>query len=257
MLDTWRDAWLDLVHGGCCVGCAAPGRALCAECSIDLPDVGAPVRPTPCPDGLAACFAAGEYDGLLRAMVLAHKERGAFSLARPLGRVLAGAALPALPAPDRPGATRVAALTVLVPVPSRSAVVRARGHDPMLRITRVAARRLRGEGHRVVLGRVLAVRAPVADQTGLSAAGRAANLAGSMVVRPRVRETMARGGQAVSVVVCDDVLTTGATAREAQRALEETGLPVRAVATVAATRRRLPVSRSRPDWALPILGPAH
>ena len=25
------------------------------------------VRPTPCPDGLAACFAAGEYDGLLRA----------------------------------------------------------------------------------------------------------------------------------------------------------------------------------------------
>jgi len=178
---------------------------------------------------LATCFAAGEYDGLLRAMVLAHKERAAYTLARPLGHLLAVAAGRAL----EPGST-----AVLVPVPSRATVVRSRGHDPMLRIARAAARCLRRQGRSAAVLKVLRQHASVQDQSGLSAPQRAANLAGSMRVRPAARQALARTGAPVSLIVCDDVLTTGATAREAQRSLEAAGLRVRAVATVAATRKR-------------------
>jgi predicted amidophosphoribosyltransferase len=199
------------------------------------------VRPTPCPPGLAACFAAGEYADLLREMVLAHKEHGVFALAAPLGRVLAVAARPAVPSGP----------TVLVPVPSRRAVVRQRGHDPMLRVARAATRSLRAEGHDVRVVRLLEVRGPVLDQAGLDARQRAANLAGSFAVRPAARRSLARRGGTVSVMVCDDVLTTGATAREAQRALEDSGIRVRAVVTVAATRKRHPARNAPPLRALP------
>ena len=237
------DPWLDLVHGVACVGCAAPGRSLCAECRAALPVTGMSVRPTPCPEGLAACFAAGEYADLLRAMVLAHKEHATFSLAAPLGRALAVALRPTL-APGVP--------TVLVPVPSRPSVVRERGHDPVLRMVRRACRELRREGAPARVVGLLEQRVRVADQAGLGAGGRVANLAGSMGTRAAARSALSRSGTPVSLVVCDDVLTTGATAREAQRALEDSGLRVRAVATVAATRKRFEPGR----MALPLSGSA-
>ena len=240
------DAWLDLIHGGGCVGCGAPGRSLCHACTVTLPVCGGPVRPTPCPEGLAACFAAGGYEDLLRAMVLAHKEHAAFALAAPLGDLLASAIRPVLGA----------APLVLVPVPSRPEVVRTRGHDPMLRVARRAARRLRHEGAPMAVRRLLEVRGAVLDQAGLDSGQRATNLAGSMAVRAPARNRLARAGVPLSIVVCDDVLTTGATAREAQRALEDSGLRVRAVATVAATRKRKPGTNAPPGKALPLSGQA-
>jgi hypothetical protein len=105
-------------------------------------------------------------------------------------------------------------------------------------VTVRAGRQLRSGGLDVEVRRLLRLRAGVADQSGLDAAERAANLAGSMRVRAGpVRGLLARRGP-VRVVVCDDVLTTGSTAREAQRALETAGLDVVRVATVAATPRR-------------------
>jgi predicted amidophosphoribosyltransferase len=78
----------------------------------------------------------------------------------------------------------------------------------------------------------------VVDQAGLDASARAANLAGSMQARASWVRQLRRRHSHVRVVVCDDVLTTGSTSREAQRALELAGLDVVRVAAVAATPRR-------------------
>ena len=228
------DAWLDLVHGSCCVGCGRPGRLLCPACSAALPRQPVAVRPTPRPDGLAPCRAAGEYAGLLRALVLAHKEHRAFALARPLGELLARV-VGSLPAPAGADGSTL----LLVPVPSRPGVVRERGHDPMLRVTRAAAGRLRALGWRAEVGVLLRQRLPVGDQAGLASGERAANLRDSLAVRADALRALGRRRLPVTAVVCDDVLTTGATAREAQRALEDVGLPVAAVCCVAATRKRV------------------
>jgi predicted amidophosphoribosyltransferase len=226
-----QDVFADLVLGGTCVGCGHPGRPLCRACAATLPTRAHPAWPSPAPPGLATPWAAAPYDGVTRAMVVAHKERRVLALRRPLARLIAGGVAAA--APGR-------APIVLVPVPSRPGSARARGHDPTGALTRAAARLLRAQGYDARPVGLLVSRGGVADQAGLDAASRAANLAGSMFCpTERLRRV---AGRSMRVVVCDDVLTTGATAREAQRALEAVGLRVAGIATAAATRRRRPPS---------------
>lgn len=223
-----RDAFTDLVLGGRCAGCGRGGRALCRACADALPDRARPAWPTPTPAGLAQPFAAAAYDGAVRAMVIAHKERSVLALARPLGLLLSHAvAALAGPLP-----------VVLVPVPSRPGTARSRGHDPTWALTRSACGLLRHQGYAVSAARLLESRGGVVDQAGLDAVGRADNLAGSMCCpTAQVRRV---AGRRLRAVVCDDVLTTGSTAREAQRALEVSGIPVAGIAVVAATVRRIP-----------------
>jgi predicted amidophosphoribosyltransferase len=229
------DAFIDLVTGSTCLGCGLGGRLLCGDCLAGMPARAVLTWPSPCPAGLVAPWATGEYDGLLRDLVIGHKERGLLALAAPLGLLLAHSVVGALP---RTGPV------ILVPVPSRRSSVRARGHDPTYTMTRAAARHLRAVGYDAVAHRLLAIRGPIRDQAGLTAQQRSDNLTGSLwcpsaglTALHRRRPTWHPDGR---VIVCDDVLTTGATAREAQRALEATGVAPQAIAVVAATRRRLP-----------------
>jgi predicted amidophosphoribosyltransferase len=233
MVDTWADAAVDLLLGSRCVGCDRPGRLLCPACTGLLSGPARVAWPSPVPPGLVTPWAAAEYAGPARALVLGHKERAMHALRGPLARLLARAVAGALE-----DAGLAAAPAVLVPVPSRSVTVRARGHDPTWTITRGAARLLRHAAYDASALRMLHFRARVADQSGLDAAGRAANLAGSMCCPTSSLRRLGRRRPEAVLVVCDDVLTTGATAREAQRALEASGLRVVAVAMTAATRKR-------------------
>lgn len=193
--------------------------------------------PTPCPSGLAPSWTAGEYDALLRTLLLGHKEEHQFGLRSTLGSLLADAVAGLLT--ER--AVRRGQQVLLVPVPSQPATVRARGHDATRVLARTAARDLRYAGyaaHPAYLLRVGRVR----DQAGLDSTERQANLTESMSCRPQVRRRLAARGTGVWAVVVDDVLTTGSTAREAQRALEASGVPVLGIAAVAATRKRFTAS---------------
>lgn len=234
MPDGLLDALADLVLGGRCVGCDRPGRVLCGGCADGLPPAARVAWPSPVPPGLVTPWAAGEYAGVVKAMVVGHKEHRLLSLRDPLALLLGRAVASALAA--EPSFEPV----VLVPVPSRPSSVRARGYDPTYALTAGAGRLLVAAGLDVRVHRLLRTRPGVVDQAGLDAHARAANLAGSMCCPSPGLRRLAQGLPWASVVVCDDVLTTGATAREAQRALEAVGLRVTAVAAVAATRRRLP-----------------
>ena len=212
----WADL-LDLVLPRECAGCRTPGRTLCGQCRSDLTGPPFAHLPTPCPSGVPTLWAAASYDGPVREILLAHKERGRLGLARPLGTALAAAA--------RAGAGDLRRV-LLVPVPSSPAAVRARGHDHAHRLAAAAGRELH-----VPVAPLLAIGRLTQDQSGLTAAGRAANLDGALRARRRV------DGRAV--VVVDDVVTTGATLAEACRALRAAGADVHAAAVVAATARRL------------------
>lgn len=240
------DAVLDLCLGSRCAVCERPGRVLCHRCRGSLPREPRPCWPSPTPPGLAPPLAVGDYGGALKLLVNAHKEQQRFALAAPLGDLLAAAVA------GHAEAGRAAGVPVpllVVPVPSRPAVVRRRGHDPLLRLTVRAAARLRREGVDCAVGRLLRSTRAVQDQAGLSASARAMNLSGTFACAEQraARQVLGRVGGPRRVVVVDDVITTGATVREAQRAVEAAGIPVSGIAVVAATRRRSGQDRFSPE----------
>lgn len=227
-----RDVLLDLVVGSACVGCTRPGRMLCGACRALLPTVPRVRWPQPTPPGLVPPWSMADYDGAVRAMVVGHKDRGQFAFRGVLAGLLAAAVRGAAPPLGEP--------LVLVPVPSRPGSSRRRGYDPMGTLVRLAVAGLRAEGHDATAAPLLVSSRRVVDQAGLSASRRASNLAGSMSCPSPHLARLARRRARARVVICDDVLTTGATAAEAQRALRAVGLDPIAIATVAATRRRDP-----------------
>lgn len=206
---------LDLVLPLECGGCGARSTRWCDACAKELavkPDEPHLISPRVEPG--APVFSLGRYAGARRDAIVAVKEHGRVDLIAPL----AGSLRAGLDHLLTWGVVGVP-LTV-VPAPTRRWAARRRGGDP---VTRVAFAATAGRRDLTVV-QALRTRAMVADSVGLSSADRQRNIAG------RVRVMRPVNGE---VVVVDDIVTTGATARESVRVLQTAGATVVAVLALA------------------------
>jgi predicted amidophosphoribosyltransferase len=210
---------LDLVLPLECGGCAAPSTRWCEACAKELsmsPD--APRVVTPRIDPGVPVFALGRYAGARRQAIVAMKDRGRIDLSAPLAGVLAL------------GVHRLLLWGLLdvpltiVPAPTRSWAARRRGGDPVTRIATLAT----DANPQITVVRALRMKALARDSAGLGSSARERNIAG------RVLLTRRRVPADDEVLLVDDIITTGATARESVRVLQTAGARVAAVLALAA-----------------------
>ncbi len=203
---------LDLVLPVRCLDCGLPGEQLCTDCSDLLPRIRAPLctrcgAPTAWPvvrcsecSGRRLAFAharaAVAYDDRVRSIVAAWKERGL----RRLATLAAGILTTVLPRP--PDGT----LTYVPPDGDRSV---RRGHHPAERLARALA-----DAWELPVEPLVGRTRRVKQQRGLRLADRRRNLRGAFEPLGRAPPTL---------VLVDDVYTSGATVSAAASALRKAG----------------------------------
>ncbi|HEY5786368.1 MAG TPA: ComF family protein [Microlunatus sp.] len=230
----WWAATADLLLGAGCPGCGTPWWGACPVCREHLQ--AQPTRltaPDPSPAGFPLTATAGPYDDIHRGLLTAHKEDQALMLTALLGDRLAASLGELLRVRRVPTEEPV----LVVPVPSAAAAVRERGFDATGALAKRAVRRLSVDRPVRAAG-LLAQHRGLADQSGLDASQRAANLRGGL----RLRQGWAAGRRrpdGPALVIVDDLVTTGASLAEAARCLSQGGFEVLGAATVSATVRRL------------------
>ena len=213
---------VDLVLGRACLACGVPGPGLCGPCHsalrgsaalVQVPAVGVPVA------------TAIPYDGPGRRAILDYKERGHRALAGPLGALLADAVAVHASALPSAGGVR------LGPIPARRGA--ARGFDALGPVAASACTILAAIGRDARVSRLLLPARRHAPLKGLGRADRLRSIDGAF--RFASREYSDSGA---SVILVDDVVTSGATLAEAVRVLLLAGVRPGAAAVVAAAPPR-------------------
>lgn len=196
-----------------CGICECEGALLCAECRTAWITGRAVALP---PGNLSAAAALGPYEGGLGVAIRTMKYGGVQGLARELGEAL----VPAI----KQVSTRAAFQVTLVPIPTDRARAHERGfdHAALLATAAGAAAQLPVQ---MLLKRVRSTE----PLHGATRSARAVIMQGAMSCREDVDPPSA-------VVLIDDIQTSGATAREAARALRAAGVRWIAVASVAYER---------------------
>jgi ComF family protein len=168
--------------------------------------------------------AYGAYEGALRDLLHLFKYQGVRSAAPLLGRLLGRSAI----------AAGIEGPFLVVPIPLAAGKRRARGFNQAEEIARAfcAASCALGAAGGIQLESALLVRKrETVSQTGLTRPQRQANLRGAFAV------TAPEKLRGKSILLVDDVMTTGATAGECARIMLKSGAKEVLVATVARATR--------------------
>ncbi len=158
----------------------------------------------------------GLFEGRLRSAIHRFKFEGRMELGQILGDLLAGFVR---------GAPTLVDSDLVVPVPMHHRRQRARGYNHATLLAEPVARALRVPLAERALIRLTAT----APQTALRRAERQANVRGAFALPPEGAD-LVRGR---SILLVDDVLTSGATAAECARVLLHAGAAAVRVATLA------------------------
>jgi len=215
---------VDLVLGRVCAGCEEPGSILCLSCEADLrprPRWRRDLDLTDLVAGLRIPVACAlDYRGSVRNVLFRYKDHGIRGLANALAPAL-GASIEYLSASHPP----LNSDPILVPIPTRRVNRRRRGFDHIRLLAKTSTIRSRGLKVSSIL------RDTRSDQGSkrLGAADREVFASGAFTT------TSGLPSPQRSVFVVDDIVTTGATAREAVATLLLAGVHVAGVATVAGT----------------------
>ncbi len=237
-------ALLDFVYPPLCAACRAPvsePHALCADCwqAIGFLDgpvctvCGLPFELDPGADTTCgACHAdpppfdkarsVMRYDDASRKPILAFKRADRLDLALPFARWL-----------ERTGRSLMEEADVVVPVPLHwTRLWQRRYNQSALLATRIA----HSTGKRLEAFALTRIRATPSQGEMVSAKARRRNVRGVFKVEPKHRAALA----GKTVLLIDDVLTTGATVAACARALKRAGATRVLVLTLARVVRPLP-----------------
>ena len=185
----------DLLFTPQCLLCAQLGKPICLDCHQQLKPFS-----TRRLSGITKIYCAGEYSGWLRETLITYKN-GNLRVVPALAQIL----LKTLE-------VRHSKLPLqVIPIPSSIVKIQERGYDSMAKLCAEMSQQKRGL--QVCQG-ALYLRREVRDQVGLTARERATNLADAFTARHRLSGT---------VVIVDDVITTGATLSNAAKALRIAG----------------------------------
>jgi ComF family protein len=202
----WLERLLDALSPASCAACAGPRAGkppFCVTC-------GEPAPLAPCSLAGVPLVVGGAYQAPLEPAILRFKFGGHSELARDLGRLLAARLRPF-------GLKNVD----FVPVPLHHARLVERGYNQSALLSRWLARSLGGRSFPRALERVRSTE----QQARLGRAARMDNVSDAFRAAP--------SGVPPRVVLVDDVVTTGATARACLKVLLRAGSEVILVAALA------------------------